>query len=188
MALDTETHRLHYVSMTNAERAAHEEDERRYGSEQHDEQREETDAPTHARAELGAKWLPCGVSNDDLVHVGDDVEVTCDGCNAELARREYLKKMVVRTGLALVALFALIGRRGTFAVIQLKLALDAHDYPLIGKASVEVLRLALSEPRFDDRRSYAKIDAFRHALRDSGIGRSRKSLEELAALIPGSTR
>jgi hypothetical protein len=174
--------------MTNAERAAHEADERRYGTEHHEVEHEEREPAVHARAELDARYLPCGQSNDDTVHVGDDAEVTCWGCSAELARRDYLKKMVVRTGLALVSLFALIGRRSVLPVIQLKLALDAYDYPLIGKAAGDVLRLALEEPRFCDRRSSLKIDAFSRAVDAAGLRRSARTLEQALAAMPGVSR
>jgi hypothetical protein len=86
-------------TMTNASEWEAAYEQHRFDDEAHEER--DYEPLVHARADIDARTFPCGLEADVLVLVGPDADVTCDGCNAELERRERAARRAAEAKLAL---------------------------------------------------------------------------------------
>lgn len=130
----------------------------------------------HARADVDARTFPCGVDARANVEVGTDADVTCDGCNAELQRREHQRKTVLRASASLVFALGSIGRSHALPVMALRQAVEAKDLDAIGIVSTDVYRFALEN--FWLGRQHEVADRFILAVNTAGLRRTGGSLQD----------
>jgi hypothetical protein len=155
-------------------------EQHRFDDEAHEEK--EHEPVVHARADIDAHMFPCGVDARANVNVGPDADVTCDGCNAELQRRENLKKTVLRAAASLVFALGHAGRAHHIVTVALREAVNAKDFAGIGAVATDVYSFARDitwAPR-----QYETIERFIAAVDAAGLRRSRGSLADALAAIP----
>jgi hypothetical protein len=167
--------------MTNASEWEGRYEQHRFDDEAHEEK--EHEPVVHARADIDAHTFPCGVDARANVNVGPDADVTCDGCNAELQRRENLKKAVLRTASALVFALGHAGRAHALPVIALREAVNAKDFTAIGAVATDVYSFA-HDDIFWTRHQDDAAARFISAVDAAGLRRSRGSLADALAAIP----
>lgn len=160
--------------MANASEWEAEYEAHRFDDEKHEAP--EREPVVHARADIDDRTFPCGVDARAMVFVGNDADVTCDGCNSELQRRANLKTAVVRTSAALAFAFRTFGRGRLALVEKLQEAVNAGDVAAITEMSPELM--ALAHHVFYERRAQAKASAFLDAV---NAARPRVSREEAVA-------
>jgi hypothetical protein len=166
--------------MTNASEWEAAYEQHRFDDEAHEET--EREPTVHARADIDAKTFPCGVDARANVNVGPDADITCDGCNAELQRRENLKRAVLRAAASLVFALGHAGRAHHIITVALREAVNARDFAGIGRVATDAYVLA--GDLFWSRCEQTTALRFIEAVDAAGLRRTRGSLEEVLAAMP----
>lgn len=130
----------------------------------------------HARADVDARTFPCGVDARAMVECGDGTDITCEGCNAELQRRENLKRIVWRTAAALVYALGHMGRSRATLISAFRDAVNAGDIAAVGRMSTDVYALAMD--LFWLHRQQHVAEAFINAVDAAGLRRTAGSIED----------